>query len=105
MFRPSSAGGALCVILTLALIILCPVLHDQEYEYRNKNGEASLEDPKASVLPILVLFFPQVIYLIAYTGARKQNKHVSFLKAYFLFFGLLMIEVIFLVVYSRFVMP
>ena len=95
MFRPSRVGGTICVILTLALITLCSVLWVQEAEYRNKNGEASPGNPAASVFPILILFFSPVIYLLAYTGARKQKiKHVSFLKAYFLFFGVLIIEVI-----------
>ena len=107
MFRPSRAGGGLCVVLTLALITLCSVIHVHEYEYAGKHGERRSGNPATSVFPLLLLFCSPAIYAIGYAWSEKRDKgkHAHLLKAYFLFFGVLMIEVIFQTFNAFMVMP
>ena len=101
MFRPSFAGGALCVVIALAATLILSVVFINEYEYRQQNGEASSGDPDKSVFPLMSLFLAPAIYTVSYawSGCNKE-KHTNLLKAYITFFAAVMLETVVVFIYA-----
>mmetsp|Transcript_30094 Transcript_30094/g.59774 ORF Transcript_30094/g.59774 Transcript_30094/m.59774 type:complete len:385 (+) Transcript_30094:633-1787(+) len=100
MFRPSLVGGALCTIITQVAATVCSVLMINEYEYRHQTGEKSSGNPISSSIPLLMLFLAPAIYTISYAwSGRDKEKHTSLLKAYGIFFAVLMFENVFVFIY------
>ena len=106
MFRPSLVGRALCTIIALALITVRSVLHINEFKYAQQNGESSSGNTNKSTNPLMMLFLSPAIYTISYAwSGRDKDKHTSLLKAYGIFFAVLMFETVVASIYVFVILP